>query len=242
MLSDAKKTLIRKLQNKKHRTEMQKCIIEGEKGVFEAIRSGAQVAFIVLAVSYRGAPIPAEHEIEIFDIFDDEAKKLTSTVTFSGILAVVAIPQAKELVRKGPIVYLDGIADPGNLGTIFRTAEWFGITQIVLGPGCSDPYNEKALRASMGSLFRIVPRVGDPALIEILKQDGYTITGLDMQGSDDASLLEGNVVLVVGSESHGISPELETALDNRYTIAGGNETESLNAAIAAAIVFSRLTV
>ncbi len=240
MLSDAKKTIIRKLQQKKYRHELGLCIVEGEKGVFEAIRSGVAVDFVVTAQSYRGAPVPMN--IEVFELYDDEVQKLSATKTAPGILAVVQIPQPKAIIEGEPIIYLDAISDPGNFGTIIRTAEWFGIHNIVIGPGCVDPYNDKSLRASMGSLFRLHPISVSESFVKEKKEEGYAITGLVMSGDEDNTALQGKRIIIVGSESHGIDPSLETLLDTRYTIAGRGVTESLNAAIASAIVFSRMTI
>jgi len=153
------------------------------------------------------------------------------------------------------IICLDGVKDPGNLGTIIRTADWFGIKNILLSEDCVDPYNEKSVRSTMGSIFHvnIFSAQGGSALggkssgleriLKLLKEKyEYKICSLVMKGEDLNKIkISDKTIFVLGSESHGVRPEIEKISDKNYTIVGKGEAESLNVAVAGGILIHSLS-
>ena len=241
---------IGKLKQKKYRREYGEFLVEGIKGVSEALLSNFETALLVVDGKRRD-------EKGIAHIINKAEKKgiavefggrkdidlIKSTDTFPGVLAIVEIPERDSpgLLNKKPIIILDGINDPGNLGTIIRTADWFGIPNIVISRGSVDPYNEKVVRSTMGSLFHVnIVDCGNLARrVKGYREKGYTAVGLDTKGKPiSKAKLGAKNVYIFGSESHGISEGLDALLDHRYTIEGSGSAESLNVAVAAGIVMS----
>ncbi len=252
MLSSKIVKHLNQLQEKKYRREFGEYIVEGFKGVGEAL-DHAEVVMVVVEGNRRG-------EIEIAScIHKAEAQgipvefcgrkdigNIKTTDTFPGILAVVDIPECHlEDIADGPIIVLENIKDPGNLGTIIRTADWFGITNIMVSENSVDHYNPKVVRSTMGSIFRskIYRSHHIRTECEELKNKfGYSVTSLDIEGAPLPAKITNTerMIFLFGSESHGLSPELEAVVDVRYTIPGKGKAESLNLAISAAILMSRL--
>jgi len=142
------------------------------------------------------------------------------------------------------ILLLDRVNDPGNLGTIIRTADWFDIHDIILSEGSVDPYNEKVVRSTMGSIFRTHMYQSEYLVetVEFLKKNGYSIAVLDLEGEDISELpKKGKLALLFGSESHGISDQLLALADASYTISGKGNAESLNLAMSVGITLHQLT-
>jgi len=229
MPSKADIKLIRSLSNKKFRELHSLFIVEGEKLVEEALCS----EFIIDKTFY------------IKDIGEEAMSKMTHLSSPSPALAVVQIPQRESSVRiYSDKIYLvlDGIRDPGNMGTIVRLADWFGITQIFASKDCVDIYNPKVVQATMGSVFRV--DIHYTCLKELLSEaiDKTEIFGASLEGENiyDRKLPKGAMV-VMGSESNGISQELIPCIGNKihipsFAVNGGSE--SLNVAVATAIVCS----
>lgn len=172
----------------------------------------------------------------------DRTRGVFATEHSQGIGAVVDFPRHCDVTQCAaattPLFHLEAIADPGNLGTIVRTADWFGFAALSLGPGSVDPYNPKAVRATMGSIFRVSLFLGttykDLCALE------RPLIALDAHGADvRTAQLPRNGVYVVGSEAHGISDDIRSvAALVSITRAGGGE--SLNAAMAAAFLMYEL--
>ena len=142
-----------------------------------------------------------------------------------------------------PIIFLDNVKDPGNLGTIIRTADWFGLKHIILSEDTVDPYNEKVVRSTMGSFFHvnILESTNSVRLLNSLRQKSYMLVSLDIKGELFDTLQPiAKTVYLFGSESHGIRSELAALIEKRYTIPGKGKAESLNVAVAAGIVMSKL--
>ena len=136
------------------------------------------------------------------------------------------------------ILMLDDLVDPGNVGTLIRTAEWFGLSGVICSPNTVDVWNSKVIQSSMGSIFKIPLCIADP--VEVLKEFELKAVSLDTHGEDLYQSDFSPEALVIGSESHGVSEKLEKACHKSWTIPGIGMTESLNAAIAGAIVTSEL--
>lgn len=243
---------IKKLHQKKYRKEYDEFLVEGIKGVEEALKANTDIVLI-------GVDKTREKEEGIRDILREAEKRnisvdeyhphdvamVKSTDTFPGVLAVVKIPFVKEEVLEltEPIICLDDVTDPGNLGTIIRTADWFGVKHILLSSDCVDAYNEKVVRSTMGSLFHvnIFESKDIVQTVTALRKKGYQCVGLDLNGKplDTLKPTEKSIYLF-GSESHGIRSHLDKLIDLRYTIVGTGHAESLNVAVSAGIVLSRI--
>lgn len=237
MISKSKISKIRLLHQKKHREEAQLFLVEGTKSVMEVVNSRLEVEEIFATERWVLRNNPT---FETLTVSDAEMEKISCMKTTPEILCTVKIPQfdIKKIAKDAPILVLDGIKDPGNLGTIIRTGEWLGFTQILCSPDCVEFTNPKTIQASMGSFCRT--EIFYANIPEFLaKEKGRKIYGLCMNGNDIADVsFKSNDILVVGSESHGISPEVMGLLSEKIHIpaAHGNCAESLNASIAAAIV------
>ncbi|MBI5254339.1 RNA methyltransferase, partial [Candidatus Falkowbacteria bacterium] len=219
----------------------------------EALNSGAEVILVVVEGNKRD-----EADIKKILGYCDiknvqyefcgrlDVDKIKTTDTFPGVLAIVSQPDVMidDLLDGTPIICLDGVKDPGNLGTIIRTADWFGVKNIILSEDAVDPYNDKVVRSTMGSIFRvnIFESEGLVRTLEDLKKRGYKMVSLEMNGEEirDREIKDKKCVYVFGSESHGIRKELEKLTDKKYTIKGSGSAESLNVAVACGIVLSRI--
>ncbi len=252
MLSSKIVKHLNQLQEKKYRREFGEFIVEGFKGVGEALQH-ADVVMIVVDGARR-------EESEIVEcIKAAEAQKIPvefcgrkdistikTTDTFPGVLAVVDTPECHlEDIAEGAVIALENVKDPGNLGTIIRTADWFGIESIMISENSVDQFNPKVVRSTMGSIFRTrLYRSHDMGkeLGELKEKFGYQVISLDIEGEKLPANIDTaeKTIFLFGSESHGLSPELERVVDLRYTIPGKGKAESLNLAISAAILMSRL--
>ena len=175
-----------------------------------------------------------------------QMQQMSGQETPPGILAVVRIPRQRELTIPGRFVLaLDGIANPGNMGTIIRTAEWFGIREVVCSTDCVEVWNPKVIQATMGSVFRINVTEADlPVFLTEQRRQGKAIYGALLEGGNLFELKEKKEgIIVIGSESHGIRPEVLPYITHPITIprVGKSPTESLNASIAAAIIMAEMT-
>lgn len=174
-----------------------------------------------------------------------EMEMMTALNSPSSYLAILYKKENKlteVLDLKSTVIVLDGIADPGNMGTILRTAEWFGITYIFCTDDCVELYNPKTVQSTMGSLFRttvIEAEAGE--IVALLKSKDYRLTGADMHGTSLYDFpFQPKEAIVIGSESHGIRAQMREAMDCYITIPGSGKSESLNASIAASIILSEI--
>lgn len=258
MLTAATIKHLNQLQQKKYRAEFKEFIVEGLKGVEEAISSETEVVLVIIDGKLRDeAKMIAlidratERDVPVDFCSRKDIAEIKTTDTFPGVLAVVAAADTGlDEIAHGPIIALDGVKDPGNLGTIIRTADWFGVHNVLLAEDTVDPFNPKVVRSTMGSLFRVAIFESlslDHSLQTLKAKFGYKMIALDMTGTPLPTTLEPvlkaaqkNMIFLFGSESHGLRPGLEKLIDTRYTIPGKGAAESLNVAVAAAIVMSRL--
>ncbi|HAO52588.1 TPA: RNA methyltransferase, partial [Candidatus Magasanikbacteria bacterium] len=162
-----------------------------------------------------------------------------------GVLAVIDQTEIlADQLTDGPIICLDAIKDPGNLGTIIRTADWFGFKNILLSEDTVDVYNPKTVRSTMGSIFHVqIAKTGNLLnTLEKLKKDyEYKIYSLDLEGDSHKKMKqEAKAIYIFGSESQGLRSDLEKIVDKSYSIAGNGQAESLNVAISAAIIMAQL--
>jgi len=228
------------LHQQKFRKEQGRFVVEGRKMVEELLQSDFVTDALYATNEWMEQFPKAEMVSEL------QMEQMSGQDTAPGILAVVQIPKQQHLsANPSFILALDGIANPGNMGTIIRTAEWFGIHDIVCSLDCVEVWNPKVVQATMGSLFRI--NVLETELSDFLKeqhQKGKAIYGALLEGENLFEMKgEKEGIVVIGSESHGIRKELLPLLSHPITIprVGLSQTESLNASVAAAIIMAELT-
>ncbi|MFA6541069.1 MAG: RNA methyltransferase [Bacteroidota bacterium] len=254
ILTKQKLTGVKNLLSKKHREEEGKFIIEGWKSVDEAIKAGCEIETIVYdAQRVENKTLLSKFERLAKEVFPAKAKELeaiSDTVTSQGIVAVLpkfARTSIMTDVLKRPsalIVLLDQINDPGNLGTIIRTCDWFGVDAVVIGKDTVELYNPKVVRATMGSLFHL-PILDEAELTETIvlcRKEQCTVYSTELKNSVDLRRLSfpKKSAIIIGSESHGVSPKVSAMADKKIFIPQFGSGESLNAAIACGIILSRI--
>jgi len=224
------------LQQKKYRKEHKLFFAEGVKVVQELLNSNFSLHHLYTTEAiFKGVP----HD-KITIVTQDELKKISALTTPQACLALFTIPDEKPVTDSGLIVALDDVRDPGNLGTIIRLCDWFGISNLVCSDQCVDAYNPKVVQATMGSLARV--NVVYTNLEKYLSATSLPVFGTFMDGVNvyKETLLQ-NGIIVMGNEANGISPEVEALTSHRIAIPRfGNlqQTESLNVATAASIILS----
>ena len=248
MLSQNQIKHINSLKIKKFRQSEQAFIVEGEKCVSELLASSIKVIKLFALPEWfekNHSLLRALHS-EQQEITVDELKKVSDLITPNQVLAIAEIPKTPLPVSNLPAVMtlaLDGIRDPGNMGTIIRTADWFGITQIICSSDSVDMYNPKVVQASMGSFSRVnVSYTFLPDFFKSLPAD-VPVFGALLEGPDitQKSFTRPGIILI-GSESHGISRTLIPFVNEplhipRFSAPGiKNHAESLNASIANGII------
>lgn len=226
----------RKLHNRKERWSSGLFFIEGYHLVEAACQSDFEIIEIIIQENNSIPDYCSSHSIT--RVTKRVFKHITETETPQGIAAVVKIKQ-KKYERKDQVLLIDGIQDPGNLGTIIRTADAAGFSLIVLGDGTVDMYNDKVLRATQGSIFHVpIIQANLNEKISILKNDGFTVwaTGLnDAINYNDVSPKE-KMALILGNEGAGVQSELMALADEVVNIPIYGSAESLNVSIAAGIL------
>lgn len=243
MLSKNKTKLIQSLGSKKYRQKYNKFIVEGHKTCIEFIKSGKYKITDVIA--YDGWSMDNEDMIDnvlinITNISQAEMKTITHFATPSPVLLVCEIPEKEDisLSELQRIIYLDDIQDPGNLGTIIRIADWFGIQAILVSIGTVDIFNPKVISSSMGSFINVPVLTDSDNLMEEIS-DSHSFIGADMNGTEFSSFeFPEKSVLCLGNEGHGFSPALKTKIKDYVSIPGspGKIADSLNVSMAAAIL------
>ncbi|MEJ5264574.1 MAG: RNA methyltransferase [Bacteroidales bacterium] len=235
------------LKIKKYRVQQQLFLVEGEKLVDEALRSDITVKAIVALEDWWQDKKQLTEKIKCLTASPQQMKQLSQLVTPPPVLAVVQIPvhplQINDLQHKITIA-LENIQDPGNLGTIIRLADWFGIDHVICSNESVEAFNPKVIQSSMGSIFRIKIHYTDLKLFlkEISKLQ-IPIMGTFLEGENlYTTPLPPIGVLVMGNESKGITPDLAAYIKRKITIPATNPSEqraeSLNVAVATAIVCS----
>lgn len=241
MLSKAQIKHIQALRRKKQRYSEGLYIAEGNKIVQELLDNNSPVTQIFALGSWiiHNQATLDQSEINYTEVNDKDLKRISTLTTPNEVLAIVTIPTQVSITESnGLTLILDGVSDPGNMGTIIRTADWFGIKQILCSQDCVDIYNPKVVQATMGSIARI--NVSYIDLDEHLsKQKGMPILGMVLNGDDlYQNPLPEKGYLIVGSESHGISNEVLNLITQGLTIPNYGKAESLNAGMACGIVLS----
>ena len=235
------------LQHKKHRERSGAFLAEGVHLVQEALASGETLEAIVYDAS-RGWPAELDRELaaavagDIVQASPAVMAKCAGTDTPPPVFAVVRkrIASPEALLRAdGLVVVLDGLRDPGNVGTIIRSADAAGADGVVLGRGCADAYNPKTIRSTMGSLFHLPVLEADlPNLLPRARDAGIRLVGAALRGERSCYDFDwqGGVWLLLGNEAEGLSPEVVALLDETVHIPMRGRAESLNVAMAATVL------
>lgn len=230
---------IRKLNaSKAARREQALFVCDGPKLLGEALAWGAEVTAVLSTRGRTLEPVPGARMIEVPE---DLLKSLSTTETPQGVLFLCRLPELRppESIPGGRYLVLDGVQDPGNVGTIWRTADAFGADGLFLLPGCADPYSPKVVRASMGACFRLpvweasresisaaLGGAGLPLYAAALREDTEDVRRMDLS----------RCAVVIGSEGRGVSPETLALCGGSLKIPMRARCESLNAAVAAVVV------
>ncbi|MGB0892079.1 MAG: TrmH family RNA methyltransferase [Flavobacteriaceae bacterium] len=230
--------LITSLQQKKYRQKHQLFVAEGIKVVNEFLNS--EFTLKQLFVTENDLFTTNISDDKIVLVSDNELKKISQLKSPNKVLALFVIPEQVELKKNGLTVVLDEINDPGNLGTIIRLCDWFGVSQLICSKNTVDCFNQKVVQASMGSLTRISVFYTD--IIDFVKNTELPVFTADMDGDNVYKTeLPKEAVLIMGNEANGVSSEILQLVKNKISIPRfGNlqETESLNVATASAILLS----
>jgi TrmH family RNA methyltransferase len=236
MVSKNQIKLITSLQQKKYRFANKLFFAEGVKVIQELVQSNFELEHLYTTQN----DFEEVSNVKKTLIHESDLKKISALSTPNSCLAVFKIPSEKTIIESGLILALDSIRDPGNLGTILRLCDWFGISQLLCSKETVDIFNPKVVQATMGSIARVNVNYVD--LNAFVAQTKLPVFGTFMDGNNIyKSILPQEGIIIMGNEANGISEELEKLVKNRLTIPRfGNlqKTESLNVATATAIILS----
>lgn len=229
----------RSLRESKYRRETGCHFIEGDKLVREALTSGAALETVFVREGYAG---PVDFPCETVLVSDSVMDALATAGTPQSLCAVARTPSiALPEAFSGTVLLLEDVQDPGNVGTLIRTADALGASLVILSPQCADPFSPKTLRSSMGSVYHLPVCVGDvPAALRALNAQGFTCLCGHLRGSETLPPKTAKMALLVGNEGNGVT-DASAALCYPYRLPMPGRAESLNAAVFGAILLYELT-
>lgn len=227
------------LKDRKGRRESGCFLVEGRKMVEEALKSAFDVETVLVQ---EGMELPDGLTMPVYELPAHVLAAVCDTKTPQGIAAVVRMKEQSALGKH--IVVLDGVQDPGNVGTIIRTADAAGVDGVLLSTQCADVFSPKVLRATMGSIFRMNLRTTDdlPGELTKLREKGYSILSSQLDGTPfyERQDVAERFALIIGNEGNGVSEQVQQTATHRVRLPMRGGAESLNAAIAAAIMMYEL--
>lgn len=227
------------LKDRKGRRESGCFLVEGRKMVEEALASAFDVEAVLVQ---EGMELPDGLSMPVYELPAHVLAAVCDTKTPQGIAAVVRMKEQSALGKH--IVVLDGVQDPGNVGTIIRTADAAGLDGVLLSNQCADVFSPKVLRATMGSIFRMNLRTTDdlPGELTKLREKGYSILSSQLDGTPfyEREKVAEQFALIIGNEGNGVSEQVQQTATHRVRLPMRGGAESLNAAIAAAIMMYEL--
>ncbi len=261
MLSKSKLQYLKNLSQKKHREKEGVFLVEGWRSVEEVCAALGEIEILVYTKeakeNQRFASVlsfAGKKSKELHEVSPTEFALLADTVAAQGVAAVVkklSIDVHNELEKLSMkervfVVALDQISDPGNLGAIIRTSDWFGVDAILLSNNCVELYNPKVVRSTVGSIFHLpILDCSDGAesfadVLKAMQKSGFKLFGAEVSGNTDVrtNVWPKKSLLVIGNEARGISPEIAEMLDKHIAIPKFGKSESLNAGVAAAVFLS----
>lgn len=238
---------IQSLSRQKYRKEHHAYLVEGDKNAKEWLQSRAEVVYIVAGQGWaaeHNALLQNHPEATFIPAEDFELEKITSLQTAQQVVLVVKKPEPLTLQPEEGAwsLFLEKIQDPGNMGTIIRTADWFGIRHIICTPDCVEIYNPKVVQASMGSLLRV--QVQEMETTDLLHNNISPIYAACLQGEDIRILSRPATpgIIAMGNESQGLSDQIISAASHKIRIPGSGNAESLNVSVATGIICAQLTL
>lgn len=240
MISKQQQKYIQSLHNKKYRTEYGEFLTEGEKGLDELLASDFEIVRLFCSEDFAAG---RNTDPRVKEAVIAPPSAIAAVSTFKSNAAGIAIvkqkrPAAPQNFDRVTLI-LDHIQDPGNLGTIIRLADWYGIRNMICSPETVEFYNPKVISSTMGSFTRV--NVFYTPLPAFIRDFGLPVYGADLEGANvHHHRFEEKTGLVIGSESHGISPEVSALLAQKITIPRLGGAESLNAAMATAIILDNV--
>ena len=242
---------IASLARKKHREQLGQMLVEGVRSVEAATDAGAALVEIVVSEAVQNEPriraLLGRANAPVQMVNASEMAALSDVQASQGVLAVARIQRTSEadLARCATLLALDAVQDPGNVGTVLRTAAWFGAEAVLAGPGTADFFSPKVVRAAMGGLWDVrLAQTSDLAgALQHVQKNSFHLYGADLEGIP-ARAWQPQLpsVLVLGSEAHGLAPDVRDLLSERVAIQGAESrrgAESLNVAVAAGILIDR---
>lgn len=234
MLTKAEIQRLRSLREKKHREALGLFVIEGEKVVNELLAARFPFEEIYGTASWHGR--------RTREVSGEEMARISHFPTPSTVFALGRLrskPLEPGALAEGLTLALDGVQDPGNVGTLIRIADWYGLARVLLSPDCADLYSQKVINASKGSFARVDIHAVD--LAEALAAPTVPVLGCDLEGESTHDIAPArHAVIVIGSEGRGISQAVRARVTQFVTIPRYGLAESLNAAVAAAVVCDNL--
>lgn len=246
MLSIARKKLIASMVQKKQRDQLGLFLAEGPRMITDLIIAGLSPKFIVASDQLMPIKEIKNNNIETIIIPLNEFRKVSLLKTPQHILGIFPIPDShlnNNAIKNDLVLALDGIQDPGNLGTIIRIADWFGISDIVCSNDTADVYNPKAVQATMGALARVKVHYThlEKFCIDYKATSKNPVYGAFIEGTSIYSQkLKQNALIVMGNEGNGIRPEIENLITDKIAIPdfsnSGKASESLNVGVATAVI------
>ncbi|MBE4585805.1 RNA methyltransferase [Vibrio navarrensis] len=239
MISKNQLKLLRALGQKKQRKAHGLFLVQGEKNVLELAKSALAVQQIFATEEFLAQYGKELASFECIEASLDDLTKASTLVSNNAAIAVVEIPRVEIPPAQGLMIALDGVSDPGNLGTIIRVADWYGIKHIVASCDCADPYNPKTISATMGSFGRVQVSLVD--LPSYLEQSNLPIYGAFLEGeSVHKTAFAAQGILLMGSESHGVREQASKFVTDKITIPAFGGAESLNVAMATGIILDNM--
>lgn len=225
---------VRKLLTKKERLKANQFLIEGEHLIEEALKWNANILEIFVLENSE-----FNFELKTTVVTKDVMKSLSTLVTPPGIIAVVEMNT--HTVHSDRILALDGVQDPGNLGTLIRTADAFNFKRILIGKDTVDPYSDKVIRSSQGSHFHV--SIEDADLVEFIKDFSGTVLTTDLQGEPlNSSEVSGPIMIVLGNEGQGVSDDVLSHANYKVKIDMPGHAESLNVSVAGGILMHQYSL
>ena len=243
------------MSQRKVRDERRKFIVEGWRALKDALNSGFHIDYVAVTGPYVKNPDYQTiiHDIErrkipLKELTEVELRQVSDTVHSQGVLALVdqKVVSLDHLGRSNSslVVVADRVADPGNLGSIIRTCDWFGVDALILTEGCVDLYNEKVVRSTAGSIFHlpVIEHAPVDGTVTALKSLGFSIIGSAGEAKSSYSKVEyrSKNAILVGSEASGLSPSLRKQCDEMVRIERRGKAESLNVVVACGIILSHI--
>jgi len=249
-ISTSHRKWIRSLHRKKIREKEGVFIAEGFHALEGAVKAGFHPIVEVITDRHRHEAVTAAlpRDLPVYECPGSVMEEISTEKTPQGVIIICRRRafdfHSLEETASDTLLYLDRVSDPGNLGTIVRTAAWFGVGQVLLSPSCVDPFNTKTIRASAGTIFRTeIYQDADSEIVQRFaeKMDYRLLAMVPRGGLSPDKVGSGKTIVMLGQEASGLSEELKRHADQSITIPGQGTVESLNLSVAAAIILYEIT-